>query len=232
VILWTRRAVLLAAATVRDGEFEYIEIDVRSGEVLRSRWQDAIHGVFPGSLVKPFTALAFGGPKFPRVKCTGCWGGKVHGEVDLVRAIELSCNRYFEELALRVEHQRMLLVTAEYGLTPPPDDVDARIGLGRAWRVQPGALLKAYARLVVTNRVSAILEGMRRCASSGTGRAVGAGSLAKTGTAPCEHSRPMPGDGLAVALWPAEDPRRAVLVREHGVPGAIAAKRIKGILSA
>ena len=221
----------MAAAAVRDAEFEYLEIDARNGDIVRSRWQDsASQGVFPGSLVKPFTALAFGGPPFPRLKCTGCWGGKVHGEVDLVRAIELSCNRYFEELSLRVDHQRMVLVTAEYGLTPPPDSVEARIGLGRSWRVSPAALLKAYVRLAATNRGSAILEGMRRCATSGTAMAVGRGALAKTGTAPCDHPRPMPGDGLAAALWPAEDPRKAVLVREHGVPGAIAAKRIKGLL--
>jgi hypothetical protein len=229
VILWTRRAVLFAAGAVQDPAFEYIECDGRTGDVVRSRWQSS-DGVFPGSLVKPFTALAFGGPKYPRVKCTGCWGGKVHGEVDLVRAIELSCNRYFEELSVRVEQQRMLLVAAEYGLSPPPDDVESRVGLGRAWRVQPSALVKAYVRLAATNRGSAILEGMRRCAASGTARAVGSGSLAKTGTAPCEHPRVMPGDGLAIALWPAEDPRKAVLVREHGVPGAVAAKRIRGIL--
>ena len=59
-------------------------------------------------------------------------------------------------------------------------------------------------------------------------RAIGKG-LAKTGTAPCEHLKRMPGDGLAVWLWPEDQPRRAILVREHGVPGSIAAKRIASL---
>jgi cell division protein FtsI/penicillin-binding protein 2 len=181
--------------------------------------------ILPGSLVKPFTALAYG-EKFPTaVRCTGCWGNRAHGEVDFVKALAVSCNRYFEELSLRVDPQRMRLTTAEYGLPAPPDNVEARIGLGREWRISPRALLKAYMQL----RHPAILEGLRTCAKTGTAKAVGRG-LAKTGTAACEHIKRMPGDGLAIVLWPANEPREAILVREHGVPGSVAARRLNGLL--
>lgn len=189
--------------------------------------------ILPGSLVKPFTALAYAAThdgRFPeKLRCTGCWGGRAHGEVDFVHALAVSCNRYFEELSLRTDPHQMALTAAEYSLgsAPPPDNVEARIGLGTYWRIAPRDLLAAYARL----RHPAILEGLRLCAKTGTAKAVAANALAKTGTASCEHPRHMPGDGLAIALWPPEQPRTAILVREHGVPGAIAARRLKGLVA-
>ncbi len=210
--------------------FDALRFDVRSGATAGSTsWPPAI---LPGSLVKPFTALAYGashGDKFPTLRCNGCRDGIApHGDVDLVRGIALSCNRYFEEISLRVPHRQMLLTAAEYGLTAPPDSVEARYGMGREWRVAPLELIRAYLQI----RHAAIREGLRLCASQGTAKAVGAGVAAKTGTAPCEHVKRMPGDGLAIALWPAEEPRVVALVREHGVPGAVAARRLRGVLGA
>jgi hypothetical protein len=49
-------------------------------------------------------------------------------------------------------------------------------------------------------------------------------ALVKTGTASCTHLRPAPGDGFAVALVPAEDPRLLLMVRVHGVPGSVATR--------
>ena len=77
-----------------------------------------------------------------------------------------------------------------------------------------------------------LLHGMKLCALMGTGRAVGAGSRVKTGTAPCVHSRGTPGDGYVVALFPAEHPTLALLLRAHGVPGAEAAKTAGRLLQA
>jgi hypothetical protein len=226
----TRRHLLWTAALPMfgGGNREFLRLDLRSGEI--SGTLNPETAILPGSLVKPFTALAYGAShanRFPAgVQCKGCWGGRAHGEVDLVRALSLSCNHYFEQLSLRIDPRQMQLTAAEYGLPAPPDDIEARIGLGRTWRIAPRDLLRAYQQL----RSREILEALRVCAEKGTAQAVGAGSLAKTGTSPCEHTPSMPGDGLAVALWPAMEPRMAVLVREHGVPGAIAARRIPSLL--
>lgn len=220
---------MLAAATAVCGHaYDRLELNPATSKPLRAQgWldDDAQKPVLPGSLVKPFTAIAYARtfPRFPTVTCNGCWGGRAHGVLRLPQAIAVSCNRYFEELSLRVDPAQMRLVCAEYGLPEAPDIVEARLGLGRDWRIPPVAILKAYLQVIAHH--PAIREGMRLCALQGTARAVGKG-LAKTGTAPCEHAKPMPGDGLAIWLWPEDQPRRAVLVREHGVPGAIAAKRI------
>ena len=98
----------------------------------------------------------------------------------------------------------------------------------------PAQILRAYARLA-SNRsdatVKLILEGMKQCAARGTAKAIGSADvLAKTGTSPCEHRPSMPGDGLAIAMWPADSPRSVALVREHGVPGAQAAARLRAVV--
>lgn len=221
----SRRAVLLAscccAAGVAAPSYDRLELDPATSALKSPPWPGP---VLPGSLVKPFTAIAYERThrNFPTVTCNGCWGGRAHGTLQLPRAIAVSCNRYFEELSLRVDPAQMRLVCAEYNLPEAPDIVEARLGLGRDWRIEPAALLRAYTRVVAH---PAIREGMRLCAAQGTARVLGKG-LSKTGTSPCEHRKPMPGDGLAIWLWPEDQPRRAVLVREHGVPGAIAARRI------
>lgn len=224
-----------ALAAASDGVDLLLRLDLRTGDLtnLIPGQAPPPSPVLPGSLVKPFTALAYAAThagRFPeKLRCTGCWGGRAHGEVDFVRALAVSCNRYFEELSLRTDPHQMSLTAAEYGLgsAPPPDNVEARIGLGTSWRVAPDGLLAAYARL----RHPAVLEGLRLCAKTGTARAIAANVLAKTGTASCEHPGHMPGDGLAIALWPPEQPRTALLVREHGVPGAVAARRLKGLVT-
>jgi hypothetical protein len=221
----SRRALLLAAscglAKADAPEYDRLELDPRTGVAIASKWVDP---VLPGSLVKPFTALAYERThgQFPTVTCNGCWGGRAHGTLRLPQAIAVSCNRYFAELSMRVDPAQMRFVCAEYNLPEAPADVEARLGLGRAWRIAPADLLLAYTQVI---RHPAIREGMRLCATQGTARVLRKG-LAKTGTSPCEHRKRMPGDGLAVWLWPEDQPRRAVLVREHGVPGAVAAKRI------
>ncbi len=223
---WTRRQFV--AMALQPG-YELLRLDLQSDRIDTASWRDAERPVLPGSLVKPFTALAFG-TKFPKVVCRGCRTGAVHGEIEIVEAIAQSCNRYFEELSLRVRHEQACLVAANYGLPVPPESVDARVGLGRQWRVEPAQLVRAYARLLANREdptVKLILEGMKQCGRRGTASVLAGQALAKTGTAACEHLKRMPGDGLAVALWPVESPRTVALVREHGVPGAVAAKRLR-----
>ncbi len=79
-------------------------------------------------------------------------------------------------------------------------------------------------------RVGEILDGLRMAAESGTARAVGRGRMAKTGTASCVAEKRDAGDGFALVLDPADAPRRALLVRVHGAPGAEAAKSAARIL--
>jgi cell division protein FtsI/penicillin-binding protein 2 len=82
--------------------------------------------------------------------------------------------------------------------------------------------------------VSEILAGLELAARSGTASAVGRGALAKTGTARCvgvgvgglRHAT----DGFTMVLAPADSPRIVLLVREHGVTGAEAAKSAARIL--
>jgi len=82
--------------------------------------------------------------------------------------------------------------------------------------------------------------GMKLAASAnGTAARIGyhpGGVLAKTGTAPCvaEPSAPhciASGDGLVVALFPAENPRLLLLVRQRGTTGATAAEVAGKMLS-
>lgn len=85
-------------------DLSYLLLDA-SGKVLAERWATQ-QAVSPGSLVKPFLALAYGeqhGGRFPTVRCRGsrdrCWLPRGHGNLVLEEAIAQSCNAYFLELA-------------------------------------------------------------------------------------------------------------------------------------
>ena len=95
--------------------------------------------------------------------------------------------------------------------------------------MSPEALLRAYRLLLADPNAAELARGMAISARSGTGRAAGVG-LVKTGTAPCVHRRRAPGDGYAIAFFPAAAPRYALLVRVHGVPGAQAAVELGRML--
>ncbi len=223
----TRREFVVGVAL--KGSVEQLVIEAATGRVVRS---DFVPGRREpvGSLVKVFTALAYGA-NFPVVLCSGrrCW--KAHGRVDLVGAVAHSCNWYFLQLAGKVTRTDVAMVAASYGVAPPVEDTaEARIGLGRGWLETPEALALAYLTLVRRKQEPAaalIVEGLRQCARRGTAKACGAGVLAKTGTSVCVHRPTMPGDGWALAMFPEDVPRRVVVVREHGVPGATAAGRLR-----
>ena len=112
------------------------------------------------------------------------------------------------------------------------------IGATPEWRISPVTLAHAYAVLAARSDdevVGRLLVGMKLAAGAGgTAAKIGAhhggafgGVLAKTGTAPCVSGPepcPVNGDGLVVALAPAEHPRLLLLVRERGTTGAQAAE--------
>ena len=241
-----------AAKAVLEREFaspdlSYLLMD-SSGEVLADRWASQ-QPVSPGSLVKPFIAVAYGeqhGGRFPTVRCMGtqdrCWLPAGHGSLGLEEAIAQSCNAYFLELAAGLDRRRAAATFARYGLVGPPEDVKTQslVGLGNAWKESPLALARAYLQLEKEQQSlieSRIAKGMSGSAAHGTAREVDAvlgkdAALAKTGTAVCSHTPRGAADGFTVVLYPATQPRLLLLVRVHGVTGAQSAKVAGAMLRA
>ena len=218
-----------------DARVSYLLLDASDARIIAERWFDPETPVPVGSLLKPFAAMAYGDThrqQFPRLMCKGatgqCWRPRGHGALDLPHAIAYSCNAYFLALAKDIDPSAIAAIAQRFGLAKPTPaaDASAYIGIGAAWRVAPQALARAYCELstrATDSELRSILTGMALSATSGTGRGVGSGAYAKTGTAPCIHSPKQPGDGYAIALWPIESPRYALLVSVDGAPGAQAA---------
>jgi len=254
-MMMTRRAILSLAASIPlrpaslaeqsatlvldrvapDPSVSYLLTEFGTGREIAARWPRVDDPVPVGSLVKPFTGLAYGETHefhFPISNCRGeqdhCWLPQGHGRMDISSAIAYSCNAYFLGLALDVDTDALAAVVERYGLSRPASDASPAtyIGLGISWKISPFAIARAYSELVARSTdpgVREILAGMALSARSGTGRGVSLGAYAKTGTAPCIHESRQVGDGSVVALFPAPAPRFNLLVRVHGVPGARAA---------
>jgi cell division protein FtsI/penicillin-binding protein 2 len=219
----------------------YLLLDAQTGSVLASRWDQPEKPIPLGSLVKPFVALAYGEHHnflYPVHSCrgtaTGCWLPRGHGKVDLTSAIAHSCNSYFRNLAAALGAADVSPVATRFGFEPPPNDASgpALVGLGDRWSISPLNMARAYLELLRRRDqpgVQQIFIGMEESAEQGTGAGVDRAlaypdALVKTGTASCTHGDHAPGDGLTVALFPANQPRILLMVRVHGVPGAQAAK--------
>jgi cell division protein FtsI/penicillin-binding protein 2 len=219
----------------------FLLLDARTGRMLASRWDHPHTPVPMGSLVKPFTALAYGeqhGFRYPAHTCrgtaTGCWLPRGHGDVDLTAAIAYSCNAYFRMLTENLTAADVSPTASRFELEPPRDDATGTqlAGLGARWQISPLRMARAYLELVRRRKqpgVNQILVGMAQSARHGTGAEVHRAfpvfdALAKTGTAACTHAQHAAGDGFTVALVPADEPQILLMVRVHGVPGAQAAK--------
>ena len=239
--LYDQSVARLLAERYRSSDLSYILIDANTHRQIASRWDDLAEPVPVGSLVKPFLALAYGQKHnflYPTYFChgaaDGCWLSRGHGKMDISAAIAHSCNAYFLNLASSLKAEDVDLMAQRYGLSigKAPLDTGELIGLGGAWRIEPEELLHAYLLLTAAPQppgAAELLRGMALCAKFGTAAAVGRNlhglaALAKTGTAPCVHEPRAPGDGYVLMLYPAEQPRWALLVRVHGVPGARAAQ--------
>jgi cell division protein FtsI/penicillin-binding protein 2 len=224
-----------------DANISFLLLDAHSGQLLASRWEQANVPIPLGSLTKPFTALAYGEQHnfhYPSHTCrgseTGCWRPGGHGNVDLTSAIAFSCNSYFRFLTSGLSADDVSPTASRFGLDLPDRGTHGAelAGLGPRWRISPLRMARAYVELLRNRQQPAarqILAGMKRSALNGTGAEVDRVlqsdlALVKTGTAACSHLRLAPGDGFAVALVPAEDPRLLLMVRVHGVPGSIAAR--------
>ena len=221
-------------------DLSFLLLDADTGAILASRWEDPEKPIPLGSLIKPFTALAYGEHheyQYPDYTCrgtsTGCWLPRGHGRIDLPVAIANSCNSYFQMLTADMTAEDVLPVANRFGLEPPrPGSSAADLrGLGTGWLISPLHMANAY--LELTHRptepgIRQVLLGMAESARRGTGAEVDRAlkhtrALAKTGTAPCTH-RTAPGDGFVIAMMPADRPQILLMVRLHGAPGAQAAK--------
>jgi cell division protein FtsI/penicillin-binding protein 2 len=221
-----------------DKKLSYLLLD-GSGGVLAERWPNETT-ISPGSLVKPFLAIAYGEQHdglFPTVRCLGtrsrCWLPAGHGTLGLEEAIAQSCNAYFLQLAAQLDREAAARSFAHYGLSGPTAEAgsESLVGLGAAWKESPLVLARAYLTLAKEEQHATqgrIVAGMRDSASRGTARAVDAAlgdeaALAKTGTAVCSHMPKAAADGFTVVLYPAAQPRLLLLVRVHGATGATSA---------
>lgn len=208
-----------------------------SGRILVKHWQDAKTPVAPGSLVKPFLAVAYGEQHafvFPREFCSGtrghCWLPKGHGWLGLEDAVAQSCNAYFLALASDLDYEQAMRTVQRLGLHGPSPGAPTTtwIGLGAAWKETPMAIARAYLSLIAGSATFAnnrILYGMQLAAQTGTAREIDTtlrtrDAAAKTGTAVCTHNPHGAADGFAVVVYPAGSPRVLLLVRMHGGTGA------------
>ncbi|MGB8013401.1 MAG: penicillin-binding transpeptidase domain-containing protein [Terriglobales bacterium] len=222
-------------------DISFLLLDARTGRVLTSRWERLDSPIPLGSLVKPFTALAYGEQHhfhYPAHICrgtaTGCWLPHGHGEIGLTSAIAYSCNSYFRMLTASLTGADVAPIAARFGIESPGRDASgpALMGIGSRWQISPSRMARAYLELIRRREqpgVREILAGMAQSAQHGTGAEVDRAlpfpdALVKTGTAPCTHSPRAPGDGFAIVLTPADQPQILLMVRVHGVPGAQAAK--------
>lgn len=220
-------------------DISYLLLDASSGDTLASHWENPEKPIPLGSLVKPFTALAYGEEHqfhFPVHNCrgeiTGCWQKSPHGKLNIVSAISHSCNSYFRVLAANVSGEQMASTATSFGLNAPESDLRGPplMGLGAEWQISPVRMARAYLELVRRREqpgVRDVLAGMSQSAEHGTGYGVGRAlrhskALVKTGTAPCTHPHAAPGDGFVIAVVPADKPELLLMVRVHGVPGAVA----------
>jgi len=219
----------------------YILIDANTGNVIATNWNDLEKPVPLGSLIKPFTALAYGEAhafRYPKHVChgtaDGCWRPGGHGQVNITQAIAQSCNSYFRSLMKTMTSADLRPALARYRIPAPGEQAAgaALMGLGNEWPIAPIHIGRAYLELIRHRQdpgIKEIVDGLRESARIGTGAQVDGAlhyttALVKTGTATCTHASHAPGDGFVVALGPAEQPQLLLLVRVHGVPGASAAR--------
>jgi cell division protein FtsI/penicillin-binding protein 2 len=239
--LFLESAVEILERDYSSNETSYLLLDARSGALLLSHWENSEKPIPLGSLVKPFTALAYAEAhhfRYPEYECkgkaSGCWQPRPHGKLDVSSAVAVSCNTYFRLLAESVAPGQLALLVQSFGLESPDADSTAAslMGLGEQWHISPLHMANAYLELYRRKDqpgVSPLVEGMRQAALRGTGAAVGrqlkqTTALVKTGTAPCTHSSRAPADGFVVALVPAEQPEILLFLRMHSVTGAKAAE--------
>jgi hypothetical protein len=161
----------------------YLLLAVPSGAVLAQRWPDADQPIPIGSLIKPFTAMAWAETlrPFPELICHGtsdaCWLPRGHGRMTLQTAITHSCNAYFLALGRDISASDANATLLSYGLPTvnAANKATALAGLSASWQVTPHTLAAAYLKLesdAARASFHPLLQGMRQSAAIGTARAI------------------------------------------------------------
>lgn len=245
--LFAQSAVKILERDFPKTDASFLLLDGKSGVLLASHWENFEKTIPLGSLVKPFTALAYASAHhfvYPKLECKGkasaCWQDRAHGMLDLTSAISVSCNAYFRQLAQSVSYDQLNRIARDFRIEPPDENSESRTfaGLGDRWRISPLHLAQAYIELQRRKDqpgIPEILQGMRQSALRGTGMSVGrqlahTKAFVKTGTAPCTHKPWAPADGFTIVLLPADAPEIVLLVREHSVTGATTAELVGKLL--
>ena len=97
------------ADTIDPSSISYVIVSTETSEIVEANWKRLDDPLPVGSLIKPFTALAYAEShafRYPEVRCRGaedeCWLPKGHGTLGVQSALAQSCNTYFLWLADRV----------------------------------------------------------------------------------------------------------------------------------
>ena len=124
--LYDQAVVTLLHERFRRDDVSYILIETSGGRIVDQQWPDASRPIAMGSLVKPFTTLAYGkshGYRYPEFVCrgseSGCWLPSGHGKVGIVEAIAHSCNAYFDALAAQVRFEDVAAEAHRFSIAPP-----------------------------------------------------------------------------------------------------------------
>src|SRR5713226_6197843 len=151
--LFNQSAVHILDREFADPDISYLLFDAQTGALLASRWENPEKPIPVGSLVKPFTALAYAEQhnfQYPSYVCrgerTGCWQKRPHGKLDIVAAIAQSCNSYFRSMAAALDGEQLDPVAARFGLDLPDTNLTGAplMGLGDSWRIAPLHIAHAY----------------------------------------------------------------------------------------
>ena len=223
-----------AGLKYRDGVVLLWQVDGNSHWVL-GNGQLLEKKFLPGSLMKLITAeAALRQGVDQHYRCEGhqdwpegrqdCWIPKGHGNLDLPKALALSCNLYFSKLGDRLGWDPLLAVLAEYQLTPNPTlsrnaESLRKFAIGEAeeFSVTPKTVARfwqQYLKQIEQPKFQAIREGLSRAATEGTAKAaagLGLPLLAKTGTAEAVGES-YKTHGWFLGAYPADHPQWAVMI--------------------
>ena len=193
-----------------------------------------------GSLQKPFVLRAWAethaGEGPPHVVCgptSRCWLAEGHGPLDLRRAVAVSCNTYFLELASHTSPTAIEAALRAAGFAVlPPVTLRTAIGLdseSHVVTIRPSVLLLAYDRLVREPWAfgeevrTELLAGLRDAGLEGTALGLAQrGLYAKTGTVASIEGRTPGTSGWALAVDGAGWGALALVPRGTGRGAALA----------
>ncbi len=246
-------------------------LDLASGRIVAESGSDVLKVPrLPGSVFKLVTAAAAlaQGLDGLTLTCTGrlhllgrtwtCWDPRGHGSLRLVKALALSCNLYFYQLASRLDPAAFLTTAHRLGLDGP-----SGLAVGEQVQELPGGLLQEELLVAALGeseqvrvtglqllRLAAVIsgvgplagngvaldevlrQGMQEAASYGTARGAGQGGpcAAKTGTA--REPGTWRYHGWCIGYTPVVAPRYAFVVYRYSGVGAEAARTAGRVVEA